>query len=682
MKFPATLVFSCTIAFLFLLTPSFANVGPGEFSTNEIDEFDVVLANHSFPGAGVMTEAVFNPQWSLTRFIPDDDFILRGARVLIEEYTTEVNSMTIRVYADDGGSPGSQLLAYNGTVSREVVTATTVWLELELPGEDVLFFDANEEFWISVGTANVFAWNVCEDTDGSSGSNLVASSAGGGPFSLDSQGDWVIEAGGEYGAGIYDLVAYRTWNDQNRYHVTTENGIAFQGRILNAGTTSSPQGDCTIEVTNSGGSTVFTSTVDVPTLASGSSYTFTTPTEWNPTAVGDYTATMTVIGDGTDDPANNEFVLFQQVVDPRDWLSYDDGSYESSETIADGNGLSIMFKPPVEGAVASCANIYFLDDYDNVELKAYTYLNSNFSEFWSYSGPVMEGWNLFPIVSPALNVNHAVSVVIHGMNDFAIPVDTSDPVIVENAEMPPAFMLTDGNQWYLNFDIAGKPLVHVNFEYPDEAENMTVNLTTSATPVILAPGDEFTWNANIENTLNQSITVYAWTEMVWPDGTFFGPLQVFGPITLTPGNAYNLGNQVQAIPISYPDGTCVFRLKVGETPVELEAFDGTTVIVQATAGVSEEHPSELPTGFEVSQAMPNPFNPSTELMVSLPATGELTVTLYDVMGREIEQLAEGTYSAGHHRIQIDGNGLASGMYFAHVHMAGHAPVLRKLTLIK
>ncbi len=672
---------------LFVLAPLFASVAvgavfPNEQLNNEIDDFDVVLTNHSFPDVGIQIEEIFNPQYSLARFVPDDDFILQGIRVLVEEHTQEVSALTVRIYSDNEDSPGPHIATFTGDVSRELVTSTTVWLELELTADNYQFFGPDEAFWISVGTSNIFAWNICEDTNGSSGSNLLGSDENGGPFSLDSAGDWVIEAGGEYGEGVYDLVANRVWNNQNRYHVTMDNSLTYHGRILNSGTTNSPESSCEIEIRDEEDEVVYEATVPLPTLAPGSSYSFTTATSWTPESYGDYVVTMDIVINGADDPANNHFELFQQVVDRDGWLCYDDGSWEATVPIDEGEGFSVMFMPPASGAVANSAQVYFMLEVEEVELKAYTYAGGVFTEFWSYIGPVFQGWNLFPIISPELTNNQSVSFVIQGMDGFRLPIDTSDPEIVENTELPPVYMLTDGNQWYLNFDINGKPLVHVNFEYPEELGSVDINLSAPDLSEALLPGDEFNWSAQIENSLDDPMEVFVWTELVWPDGTFFGPLQVFGDVTLNPGVSFNLSDQIQAIPISYPDGTYIFRINVGETPLELEAFDAFTVIVHQNTSVEEAGSSLLPTDFVVSQAMPNPFNPSTELQISLPAPGNLEITLFDLMGREIQQLTQGTHHAGIHRIVVDGSQLASGMYFVRVDAEGYATALRKLTLIK
>lgn len=72
--------------------------------------------------------------------------------------------------------------------------------------------------------------------------------------------------------------------------------------------------------------------------------------------------------------------------------------------------------------------------------------------------------------------------------------------------------------------------------------------------------------------------------------------------------------------------------------------------------------------FALSQNYPNPFNPTTTIPYSLPATGHLSLTIYDMLGRDVRMLVNEVQSAGIHYIQWDGknaNGqtVCSGIYY-------------------
>ena len=76
----------------------------------------------------------------------------------------------------------------------------------------------------------------------------------------------------------------------------------------------------------------------------------------------------------------------------------------------------------------------------------------------------------------------------------------------------------------------------------------------------------------------------------------------------------------------------------------------------------------LPTAFKLLQNHPNPFNPETSIEYQLPHAAEVALSIYDIQGREIRRLAQGTYPAGFHKIMWDGRDyagsiVASGIYF-------------------
>ncbi len=69
-----------------------------------------------------------------------------------------------------------------------------------------------------------------------------------------------------------------------------------------------------------------------------------------------------------------------------------------------------------------------------------------------------------------------------------------------------------------------------------------------------------------------------------------------------------------------------------------------------------------PSDFRLSPNFPNPFNPSTTIIFYIPGTEYITLKIYDVTGREVETLIEGTVPAGEHRLEWNATGLASGVY--------------------
>lgn len=62
------------------------------------------------------------------------------------------------------------------------------------------------------------------------------------------------------------------------------------------------------------------------------------------------------------------------------------------------------------------------------------------------------------------------------------------------------------------------------------------------------------------------------------------------------------------------------------------------------------------------QNYPNPFNPATIISYQLSGNSKVSLKVYDVLGREIANLADGQQKAGYHQVTFDARQLASGMY--------------------
>ena len=85
--------------------------------------------------------------------------------------------------------------------------------------------------------------------------------------------------------------------------------------------------------------------------------------------------------------------------------------------------------------------------------------------------------------------------------------------------------------------------------------------------------------------------------------------------------------------------------------------------------------------YVLAQNYPNPFNPSTTIDFNLPASGEVKLAVYDLLGREVATLVNGRLEAGLHSVQFDASQLTSGIYMYRL-QAGDQVQTRKLTLIQ
>jgi hypothetical protein len=89
----------------------------------------------------------------------------------------------------------------------------------------------------------------------------------------------------------------------------------------------------------------------------------------------------------------------------------------------------------------------------------------------------------------------------------------------------------------------------------------------------------------------------------------------------------------------------------------------------------------LPEAYFLSANYPNPFNPSTEIRFALPEAARVDLVVYDVLGREVARLVDGTQEAGHHRAPFDASALPSGVYLYRL-TAGDFVETRRMVLMK
>jgi hypothetical protein len=77
----------------------------------------------------------------------------------------------------------------------------------------------------------------------------------------------------------------------------------------------------------------------------------------------------------------------------------------------------------------------------------------------------------------------------------------------------------------------------------------------------------------------------------------------------------------------------------------------------------ESDPAGKPQGTMMFQNYPNPFNPETVISGEWETASDVTLAVYDLLGREVAVLADGRYPAGKYSFSFNATGLASGVYY-------------------
>ncbi|MBN2279637.1 MAG: T9SS type A sorting domain-containing protein [Candidatus Marinimicrobia bacterium] len=88
-----------------------------------------------------------------------------------------------------------------------------------------------------------------------------------------------------------------------------------------------------------------------------------------------------------------------------------------------------------------------------------------------------------------------------------------------------------------------------------------------------------------------------------------------------------------------------------------------------------------PEKFELGDNYPNPFNPTTNIKLSIAKQTDVTLTVYDLMGKKVREMSWTNMETGYHTVNFDAQGLATGVYI-YTLKAGNFVDTKKMILLK
>jgi hypothetical protein len=92
------------------------------------------------------------------------------------------------------------------------------------------------------------------------------------------------------------------------------------------------------------------------------------------------------------------------------------------------------------------------------------------------------------------------------------------------------------------------------------------------------------------------------------------------------------------------------------------SFDYIAIAGEGLVGIKEMKTNRF-TEAILSQNTPNPFTGTTSVVFSLPEAGRVLLDVYDINGKQMAQLVNGTKTAGAHTTIFDAKNLPGGVYF-------------------
>lgn len=181
-----------------------------------------------------------------------------------------------------------------------------------------------------------------------------------------------------------------------------------------------------------------------------------------------------------------------------------------------------------------------------------------------------------------------------------------------------------------------------------------INLTTGTTPgvIVLKHGDDSTrWQPEDEIVLTKSkddLTTLLWLYGEFPEGE-------------------------DHIPPAAGDVFSIYTKKPF-TQNDVYVFDASPL----TGLANKSNPIE---DFRLQQNFPNPFNPQTTIRFSIPSSGKVKLTVFNVLGQKVCTLLNKNMPSGQHQVVFDGSHLASGIYWYRLQVNGRTQT-KKMLLLK
>jgi len=216
-------------------------------------------------------------------------------------------------------------------------------------------------------------------------------------------------------------------------------------------------------------------------------------------------------------------------------------------------------------------------------------------------------------------------------------------------------------------------------------------------PTVLPPqGGMIYYLVQITNQSPIAQTFDAWLKLYLPNGQAIDPMLIREGLNLPSGGSINRHMDLE-VPMLAASGLYILSGYVGLHPFNIEdssAFGfeklpfnnypgGSAQWMVSGWGETEAFETcTAPDIYELSlSASPNPFNPQTTISFDLPSGGEISLKIFDSLGREVEALGNGHWSSGKHNIVWNAGDRASGLYFVQLSQNGCIAV-DKILLVK
>jgi len=282
---------------------------------------------------------------------------------------------------------------------------------------------------------------------------------------------------------------------------------------------------------------------------------------------------------------------------------------------------------------------------------------------WTWVNP----FTLAPLAGNVHALNYEVDAIVDGAGNLHFAGTFVDTVSGANTGI--YHIWGQGNTW--------------------QAEKVaSVNRTSMRLPGGLRTLNEVEFATNWDGTIG----ILKWCDVPTAQDTLYDAFMT--PVWGAPKNVQNITNTPavhekfsQTSAFGYMVDNTTFRVDCmytifgsGDTNdvAESELWYLSGVTFQLT-GVND--PITSPSKFELEQNYPNPFNPTTTIRFTIPEKSQVTLKVFDMLGREVSTLVNEVKDAGTHTVKFAGKDLPSGMYL-YTLTAGNYTATKKMMLVK
>ncbi len=85
--------------------------------------------------------------------------------------------------------------------------------------------------------------------------------------------------------------------------------------------------------------------------------------------------------------------------------------------------------------------------------------------------------------------------------------------------------------------------------------------------------------------------------------------------------------------------------------------------------------------YKLFQNFPNPFNPSTKISYKIKKEGNVSLSVFNLVGQEVSVLVNEKQAAGNYEVEFDASDLTTGVYLYKLQINGFTSV-KRMTVIK